>query len=258
MTFKGFKAATVDFQAKRGQSAAPLQYIDIDLGVARNFANALNLDVAGNLFYVDQDPQKVGFATCFFGDGSTKGGTPIYVGSGFLSKVDFVKLTFTNVLQPGKILRVIYGTDVDFTPGMSPIAIVQSAGTVNGSQPTGGFNIGPADSGAVITGPTVISGVIFTAGPNGSLLWNMVRQYDANLPVNSAILMSFSAVTPGIGNIFFTPTVVGRAALPGQRQFYERDSDVYYLPAGTQVFSYIELTGTASATYNFAAIAKDL
>lgn len=127
--FPGFKNNTADFQGKRDQRASPLSYFDVDLSIARSPAlgNLLNLNVGGNLFYVDQNPIIGGYGTVYFGDGSVRGGTPVYVGSGFLSNADFVQLSFENVAQPGKILRVIYGTDVNFKPQFGSIAQVNIA-----------------------------------------------------------------------------------------------------------------------------------
>ena len=129
--FPGFKNNTADFQGKRDQRASPLSYFDVDLSIARSPAlgNLLNLNVGGNLFYVDQNPIIGGYGTVYFGDGSVRGGTPVYVGSGFLSNADFVQLSFENVAQPGKILRVIYGTDVNFKPQFGSIAQVNVANT---------------------------------------------------------------------------------------------------------------------------------
>lgn len=127
--FPGFKNNTADFQGKRDQRASPLSYFDVDLSIARSpsLGNLLNLNVGGNLFYVDQNPDIGGYATVYFGDGTVRGGTPVYVGSGFLSNADFVQLSFQNVAQPGKVLRVIYGTDVNFKPQFGSIAQVNVA-----------------------------------------------------------------------------------------------------------------------------------
>jgi hypothetical protein len=140
--FPGFKNNSADFQGKRDQRASPLNFIDVDLSIARSAAlgNILNIDVGGNLFYVDQNPDIGGFATVFFGDGTVRGGTPIYVGSGFLSNADFVQLGFSNVAQPGKILRVVYGTDVNFKPQFGSVQNVVVGNTaplnVNIASPT--------------------------------------------------------------------------------------------------------------------------
>jgi hypothetical protein len=45
---------------------------------------------------------------------------PIYVGAGFIAKVPFTQiLVEVKTAQAGKVLRIVYGTDVDFTAGVN-------------------------------------------------------------------------------------------------------------------------------------------
>ena len=69
--FPGYSAPSVSFQQVRDNRRSPLEMYDVDLSVARSFAAATQLDLplAGNLFYIDQDPAISGFATIAFGDG---------------------------------------------------------------------------------------------------------------------------------------------------------------------------------------------
>jgi hypothetical protein len=82
---------------------------------------AVILPLSGNSFYIDQDPSIVGNATVHFQDTNLgQSSTPIYVGPGFIAKVPFTQLLIENkTAQAGKVLRIVYGTDVDFTAGVN-------------------------------------------------------------------------------------------------------------------------------------------
>jgi hypothetical protein len=194
--FPGFKNNSADFQGKRDQRASPLNFIDVDLSVARSAAlgNILNLQIGGNLFYVDQNPDIGGFATVFFGDGTVRGGTPIYVGSGFLSNADFVELGFSNVAQPGKILRVVYGTDVNFKPQFGSVQNVVVGNTaplnVNVLPNLGNLNISSATYVASTSATFTVGGHAFVAMRSflTRLAITRVRYVSQNLtgPINLA------------------------------------------------------------------------
>jgi hypothetical protein len=128
--FPGFDRPTSDFQATRDDRRARLFYYDVDLSNGRTLDTALDLDwLAGNFFYIDQDPAFSGFASVVFNDDGYKG-APIYVGPGTLSRVPFVGVKIYNLAQPGKVLRIVYGTDVDFDPQSGAI---QNVNVVTGS-----------------------------------------------------------------------------------------------------------------------------
>ena len=132
--FPGYSAPSVSFQQVRDNRRSPLEMYDVDLSVARSFAAATQLDLplAGNLFYIDQDPAISGFATIAFGDGNGAGPTKVYVGPGFAVGETFTSIQIANLAQPGKVLRIIFGTDVDFQPRFGSIQNVNvAAGSVN-------------------------------------------------------------------------------------------------------------------------------
>lgn len=121
--FAGFQKPSVDMEAVRDGRRAPLLYLDIPLDTVFTIAGGspVVLPLSGNSFYVDQDPSIVGNATVHFQDTNLQNSSaPIYVGAGFIAKVPFTQLLIENkTAQAGKVLRIVYGTDVDFTAGVN-------------------------------------------------------------------------------------------------------------------------------------------
>lgn len=116
--FDGWAFPSDDFDVTRKNFRRLPDYFDVDLTTARTIAalTALQLDIAGNSLYVDQNPAITGNATIHFQDTGLGLTCPFYVSAGFLAGWAFTKLTIENTAQPGKILRVIYGTDIKFIP----------------------------------------------------------------------------------------------------------------------------------------------
>jgi hypothetical protein len=121
--FSGFQKPSTDMEAVRDGRRSPLMYIDIPLDSTFTISagNPAILPLSGNSFYIDQDPSIVGNATVHFQDTNLQtSSAPIYVGAGFIAKVPFTQLLIENKsVQAGKVLRIIYGTDVDFTAGIN-------------------------------------------------------------------------------------------------------------------------------------------
>jgi hypothetical protein len=121
--FAGFQKPSIDMEAVRDGRRAPLMYLDIPLDSVFTIAsgNPVVLPLSGNSFYIDQDPSIVGNGTVHFQDTNLgQSSTPIFVGPGFIAKVPFTQLLIENkTAQAGKVLRIVYGTDVDFTAGVN-------------------------------------------------------------------------------------------------------------------------------------------
>jgi hypothetical protein len=114
--FPGIAQSSSPFQATRSQLRSKAFYFDIDLSVARSAASPLNLPICGNLFYVDQRPG-TGIARIHFQD-ETPGSVPFTVFAGFVARLPFTQLGVENDAQPGATMRIIYGVDLDFAPGI--------------------------------------------------------------------------------------------------------------------------------------------
>jgi len=121
--FAGFQKPSIDLDAVRDGRRAPLLYLDIDLSTVQTLTNGnpVILPISGNSFYIDQDPSIVGNATVHFQDTNLgQSSAPIYVGPGFIAKVPFTQILIEcKTAQAGKKLRIVYGTDVDFTAGVN-------------------------------------------------------------------------------------------------------------------------------------------
>jgi hypothetical protein len=137
VSYPGIARPTTDFQAVRdGRRSTPLYYT-IDLSTARSIAAGTMaiVDIQGNSFYADplQDAlgaTAAGYATVHFQDANLNPqGTPMLVGPQFIANVPFTRILVENIAQPGKFLRIIYGVDIDFSPGLN--ASVAINGTVN-------------------------------------------------------------------------------------------------------------------------------
>ena len=110
--FPGFETPSIDFNPVRDERRAKLFFVDVDLTTARNLAatTAEILNIAGNSFYVDQDPTNTGAAIVHFQDVTlSRASAPVYTGPGFIARVPFTQLLIENIAQPGKRLRIFYG-----------------------------------------------------------------------------------------------------------------------------------------------------
>jgi hypothetical protein len=178
-----------DFFRVRDQRRTMLLTYDLDLSTARSIAagTALLLPLAGNSFYVDQDLTNCGFATCHFQDGAFYGSAPVLTGPGFIAKVPFTQINFENAAQPGKRLRIFYGVDVEFVPGVNTQTTLQGNVAVQDV----GMSYGASYASTAVLGQNVAQAVFAPgANLNGAIL------HDASFWVNygtSSSLASFVA-----------------------------------------------------------------
>lgn len=125
--FAGFRAPSSDMQAVRDDRRARPLYVELDLSTARSIAanTAELVEIAGNSFYadpiIDSAGSSIGGVAIVHFQDVTLGaqGTPFTVQPQFIARVPFTKLLVENPAQPGKRLRIIYGVDVDFQPGIN-------------------------------------------------------------------------------------------------------------------------------------------
>lgn len=131
--FPGFENPSISLKETRTQLRTLPLFVDIDLSVARSSAagTAQNLPIAGNSFYADQ-VYTTGVATVHFQDLTLKASTPLGVIAGFIARVPFTQLAIENAAQPGKILRIIYGIDIDFTAAnASTVSVAGNVAIIN-------------------------------------------------------------------------------------------------------------------------------
>jgi len=184
---------STDFSRVRdGREAIPL-YIDVPLDTARSGSGALQLNIAGNSFYIDANPND-GVAQVQFQDTSfDRASAPIYCGPGAIFKVPFTQISIENAAQAGKKIRIIYGVDIDFIAGsiatiqaqvspaaFTPVQTTQTVGTASGTlvsasgvrkylliQNNGGTDIYLNMSGAAAT---IAGGVRIAAGGSAEFI----------------------------------------------------------------------------------------
>lgn len=134
--FPGLTPPSTDFESVLDGMRSPLLMLEVDLSTARSFAanTAEQIKITGNSFYIDQAPD-VGNAYVIFegvqDDTGPKVRPAVYVQPGYVARVPFANVRIVNSAQAGKVLRIIYGVDVDFVPSLNgQIAIT---GTVEAS-----------------------------------------------------------------------------------------------------------------------------
>lgn len=175
--FPGFDKTPVDFQSVRDGSRAQLFYLDIDLSIARTLtgggANGPILTTfGGNLFYIDQDPSFAGNASVYIQPRQFTGRpTPIYAGPGFLSRMAYTECLITNIAQPGKTLRIIYGTDADFDPKLAGIQNVNIVSGGAASSVHGNYAIGVGLVSSILLGSAATRKYLLIQNPTGSPIW---------------------------------------------------------------------------------------
>lgn len=125
--FPGIRRPSIDFQDVRdGRRSTPF-YVDVDLSTARTIAagTQLMLPIAGNSFYcdpvIDSSGNPIGgVAVVHFQDTTLNPqGTPFTVAPQFIANVPFTQVLIENPAQTGKRLRIVYGVDIDFRPGIN-------------------------------------------------------------------------------------------------------------------------------------------
>lgn len=132
--FPTLKVPSSDFQSVRDGLRRLPDYIDVDLSTARSGSSAAVITFAGNSIYIDQAAAS-GYATLKLQDTARDRPTPFTVYPGFIARVPFTRIIVENVAQPGKVLRIIYGVDVDFVPaaaaGVTLLAPVSVADVID-------------------------------------------------------------------------------------------------------------------------------
>lgn len=193
--FNGFQRPSVDLDAVRDGRRAPLLHLDVPLDTVFTIAagNPVILPLSGNSFYIDQDTSIVGNATVHFQDTNLQqSSAPIYVGAGFIAKVPFTQLLIENkVAQAGKKLRIIYGTDVDFTAGVNANVTISSQSAISNSADSNNFNVTTSNQQLVAANPSRK----FLWIQNGSALADMYVRFGASA---AAVGTGFKVTAGGV------------------------------------------------------------
>lgn len=213
-------APSQDFSQVRDGRRSRLMFFDVDLSVARTLddTSALIIPISGNFFYVDQDPSFSGFASVGFED-TNSDSTPVYVGPGSLSRVPYTRIKVSNLAQSGKKLRILYGTDIDFTPSMAPIQNVAI---------TGGTNIK-----SISVSTLYATAVGAATSPILTVLGNGIEIVRAGLTIyNSAVNTDTPGfiLTPSGAQLIYVRAVPIVANMP--YTYFENYAQPIFIPAG--------------------------
>jgi hypothetical protein len=140
----GLAAPSTDFGAVRDRRRTGILSWDVDLSQARSITagTALVIPIAGNVLYIDQR-KNTGFATCHLVDDTfNRGNTPITLFAGFILKAPFTQLVIANEAQPGQTLRILYGVDVDFMPGIGAgVTVTNPVNIIDVLDPSGRVDV---------------------------------------------------------------------------------------------------------------------
>ena len=171
--FAGFQKPSMDMDAVRDGRRAPLLYVDVPLDSVSTIANGnpFILPLSGNSFYIDQDPSIVGNATVHFQDTNLQtASAPIFVGPGFIAKVPFTQLLIENkTAQAGKKLRIVYGTDVDFTAGVNATITISSQAAIGNSGDSNAFAVTTSNQQLLAANPNRKGFVLQNMNPSSSM-----------------------------------------------------------------------------------------
>lgn len=187
-------------QAARQALLAPIQYLELDLSVARQ---AQPLGITANTFYIDPGA-----------DGSAYRGalvdliidkTPLTAGPGFLLRQQSADVAVTNAAQPGKRLRLVYGQDVSITSWFNQSAISlqsnQSLSPVTQNFFTTSSTIGTTNI-VLLTGNAIVAtSAMMWSGYAGNQNWDTAQPVGQVTGIGSPA-MFFAQVPLGSRHIF--------------------------------------------------------
>jgi hypothetical protein len=208
--FPGFARPSTDMQRVRDRRAAGPWYVDVPLDTGRSIAANTGFQlpfVSGNRMYFDQLANGGGATLTLNADGVVKP-TKITVQGGFVFKGGFHSITIENDAQPGKVLRVVWGTDIDFAPSVFTIGgtvATQESGYQYGAAYSSNALIAAGGTAQVFAPASNINGAIVhqvyaysgSAGSQGIALLAKTGAAPASLIDGDGIASAATAVVGG-------------------------------------------------------------
>lgn len=175
--------SATNFAAVRDGRTSPDFFFDVPLDVA----GEQFVSIAGNSFYIDANPMD-GNAVVYFQDTNLDNTpTPFYVSPGFIARIPFTQVRIKWSSQPGKKIRIVYGTDTDFQPGS--VSQVSFAGNVNVNGAV--YNASVVLNALTVGAATQV--IAPAANTSGIILSNLCLSYLANTNGQATILAKASA-----------------------------------------------------------------
>lgn len=251
--FNSMRLPSTDFNAVRDDVAIPYLFYELDLSVPRSIAagTQIVLQLKGNSIYIDQNSD-VGAATIVFHDQSlTAKPGKVYVQPGFNAQIPFDVLTIENLGQPGKVLRIFYGVDIDFKPGVNGILIIN--GVVSTSEQGSLYGVAFSSNGVLANNQNE---AIVNAAPNvNGIVITRASAYSTTTPGPPFIVLLAKAGAPPTsaidGDVLLAPegfaAIGANFSLTSKLDFPIRvapGKGLYWRNAGT-----LELGGLRSVLY---------
>jgi len=165
LRFPGWSGPSDDYQLTRDRRRAGPWYVDVPLDTARSIAAGtaqILRALVGNVLYLDQ-AQTTGNATLTLTDEQQVSPVKISVSGGFVFKGPFAGMVIENAAQPGKTLRIIWGTDIDFLPSVFYIGGVvstQEVGYQYGAAYSSNANIAAGGTSQVFAPASNVNGAV--------------------------------------------------------------------------------------------------
>jgi hypothetical protein len=239
--FPGVRSPATNFQAvQNALQTLPLGET-FDLAAAHSAVSAIERDISGNFFYVDQAPNG-GYATITFNDKTRAGPISFTAFPGAVFRIPFTYVRIENTAQPGLSLVCRWGVDIDIVPSMSAslfgaVQVVDGGkartiagqafvgtGLVNGVAANYSLTqiYNPAASGKNV----FVKSFVMSAGTAGEI---RIKRYDtplANLSMLAASKKIGGAASlteyrtenalafPGTGSILFDTTLLANSPFP--------------------------------------------
>lgn len=187
LNFPGMQTPDVDYQrVLDGRATGPFIY-EVDLSIERPERAGLNLNIAGNVLYIDPISDG-GWGRVTFQDQSSLN-SYITVHSGDLYRVPFRQIKISNKAQYGKKLRLVYGTDLSFNPAATPTVF-----TVQ-KQVTGGIVVG-TNTGVLNSGKQAM------LVEDGTIIGKYIRFSAVGTVKNPCMLGPYFYNTPAPGGVY--------------------------------------------------------
>lgn len=189
--FPALALPSSDFAAARDARRTPPLKYDVDLTTARSIAAGTALFVAGivgNSLYIDQSTDS-GIGTLYLSDRNEAGVASITVSGGYGFFGPFVGIVLENTAQPGKFLRIRYGTDIDFRPNVFSIT-----GTVNTREQGFAYGASYASNSVIAAGGT--SQVFAPASNVNGAVVHSVSAYSVSVGAQGIALLAKTGAAP--------------------------------------------------------------
>lgn len=187
LTFPGVRKPLSNFEAVKTDLQTQLLVYEVDLSSSRSLAanTAEELRFAGNALYIDK-ASDVGNATIIFQDDSRLKPARVYVEPGFIARVPWTRVLIENTAQPGKVLRIFYGVDVDFVPGTSAGVNITGIVDVDIQPYNAGVYYRSATNAVALTGEVIVAA---GANVNGMIVHSAQFQSGSGVALPRACFM---------------------------------------------------------------------